>query len=192
MDAREFFVQDEIELQGYSLLYSSNEVREGISDIAASIVVFYSEDPVVNIIPVMTGGMQFSAILLMHLENQCPGKWKVSPVLCSAYASDSVQDTIQIEFPSSFDSKIESEAPTLVVDDIYDSGRTISELFLKLKDKRMKSIEFAVLINRVASQREFNKPTFSVFNLNSESWVVGYGLDSDGFYRGLSAIYTKL
>ena len=35
-------------------------------------------------------------------------------------------------------------------------------------------------------------PDFAVFELDSDKWVVGYGLDSNQLYRGLSGIYAKL
>ena len=192
MGRRNSSIQKDVELDGYELLYRSDEVRQGIARTAGSILEVYSEDCFVNIIPVMTGAIQFAASLLMDLEGKCPGKWKVSPVFCSTYLSDSVAGDTLVDFPSNFDSRTESGAPSLILDDIYDSGRTIGELFLQLKDKGLKSVKSAVLINRVVSDRPFQRPDFSVFELDSDKWVIGYGLDSDGLYRGLSGIYTKL
>ena len=191
MAKRKSPIQKDVELNGYELLYSSDEVRQGISRIAGSILEVYSGDSFVNIVPVMTGAIQFAASLLMDLEGKCPGKWKVSPVFCSTYISDSVAGDASVDFPSNFDSRTESGAPSLILDDIYDSGRTVGELFLQLKDKGLKSVKSAVLINRICVDRAFQRPDFSVFELESDKWVVGYGLDSDGLYRGLSGIYTK-
>jgi len=192
LSRRKYPDQKDISLDGYSLLYSSDQVSQGISDIAESILGFYSGNCIVNIVPVMTGGMQFAASVLTCLENQSPGKWKVSPVFCSTYTSDSVPARTQVEFPSGFDTKIELGAPTLILDDIYDSGRTMGELFILLKDKGLKSVKSAVLINRIVLDRSFQDPDFAVFDLDSDKWVVGYGLDSNQLYRGLSGIYTKL
>ena len=192
MGRRRSSIPKDVELDGYELLYNSDEVRQGISQIAGAILKVYSADSFVNIVPVMTGAIQFAASLLMDLEGECPGKWKVSPVFCSTYLSDSVAGDTLVDFPSNFDSRTESGAPSLILDDIYDSGRTVGELFLQLKDKGLKSVKSAVLINRVVSDRAFQRPDFSVFELDSDKWVIGYGLDSDGLYRGLSGIYTKL
>ena len=137
-------------------------------------------------------GFVASCSNLMDLEGKCPGKWKVSPVFCSTYIADSVAGDTLVDFPSNFDSRTESGAPSLILDDIYDSGRTVGNLFLQLKDKGLKSVKSAVLIDRIGSDRTFQRPDFSVFELDSDKWVVGYGLDSDGLYRGLSGIYTKL
>ena len=185
-------IQKDLVLDGYTLLFNSDQVNKGISEIVKSILEFYSDHCLVNIIPVLTGGMQFAASVITGLENQCPGKWKVSPVFCSAYISDSVAGTTKVEFPSSFDTKVEPGAPSLILDDIYDSGRTMGELFLQLKDKGLKSVESAVLINRIVLDRPFQDPDFSVFDLDNDKWVVGYGLDSNQLYRGLSGIYAKL
>ena len=185
-------IQKDLALDGYTLLFNSDQVNKGISEIVKSILEFYSDHCLVNIIPVLTGGMQFAASVITGLENQCPGKWKVSPVFCSAYTSDSVAGTTKVEFPSSFDTKVEPGAPSLILDDIYDSGRTMGELFLQLKDKGLQSVESAVLINRIVLDRPFRGPNFAVFELDSDEWVVGYGLDSNELYRGLCGIYAKL
>ena len=116
-------IQKDVELDGYELLYSSDEVRQGISEMAVSILEVYSGSCFVNIVPVMTGAIQFAASLLMDLEGKCPGKWKVSPVFCSTYIADSVAGDTLVDFPSNFDSRTESGAPSLILDDIYDSGR---------------------------------------------------------------------
>ena len=192
MNRRKNPIQKDLALDGYTLLFNSDQVNKGISEIVKSILEFYSGHCLVNIIPVLTGGMQFAASVITGLENQCPGKWKVSPVFCSAYISDSVAGTTKVEFPSSFDTKVGPGAPSLILDDIYDSGRTMGELFLQLKDKGLKSVESAVLINRIVLDRPFQDPDFSVFELDSDKWVVGYGLDSNQLYRGLSGIYAKL
>ena len=192
LNRRKYPIQKDPALDGYSLLFNSDQVDKGISEIVKSILEFYSGHCMVNIIPVLTGGMQFAASVIGGLENQRPGKWKVFPVFCSTYISDSIAGTTKVEFPSSFDTKVEPGAPSLILDDIYDSGRTMDELFLQLRDKGLKSVESAVLINRMVMSRPFQGPDFAVFEFDSDEWVVGCGLDSNELYRGLSGIYTKL
>ena len=68
----------------------------------------------------------------------------------------------------------------------------MGELFILLKDKGLKSVRSAVLINRIVLDRPFQDPDLAVFELDSDKWVVGYGLDSNQLYRGLSGIYAKL
>ena len=150
MNRRKYTGQKNIVLDGYSLLYSSDQVSQGISGIAEAILGFYSGNCIVNIVPVMTGGMQFAASVLTCLENQSPGKWKVSPVFCSTYTSDSVPGRTQVEFPNGFDTKIELGAPTLILDDIYDSGRTLGELFILLKDKGLKLVRSALSLIHIS------------------------------------------
>ena len=55
-------------LDGLEILYSKREVLSAVASLAKSIAEYYDGLNTVNVVPVMTGGMQFAAALLSELE----------------------------------------------------------------------------------------------------------------------------
>src|SRR3990167_7179833 len=77
----------------------------------------------------------------------------------------------------------------LVVDDIFDSGHTLTKLLGALKAKHPKSIKSLVLLlKKVARSTEY-LPEYVLFEIEN-LFVVGYGLDYKERYRGLSGVYV--
>ena len=62
------------ELDGLEILYPENEILSAVASMARSIAEYYGNFSTVNVVPVMTGGLQFSAFLLSELERIMPGK----------------------------------------------------------------------------------------------------------------------
>jgi len=63
------------ELDGLEILYSKKEVLSAVASLAKSIAEYYDGLNTVNVVPVMTGGMQFAAALLSELEKMETGKF---------------------------------------------------------------------------------------------------------------------
>lgn len=75
----------------------------------------------------------------------------------------------------------------LIVEDIVDSGMTLSYLKVHLKDRGAASIRIATLLDKPARRRVELKADYSCFEIPDE-FVVGYGLDYDEKYRNLPDI----
>lgn len=85
----------------------------------------------------------------------------------------------------------------LVVEDIVDSGLTLSYLKKTLEDRHARSIKIVTLLDKPGRRRVDLKTDYSCFIIPDE-FVVGYGLDYDEKYRNLPdigvlhpKIYTK-
>ena len=175
--------------KGLRVLFDREEVFSAIDRVAAEITQYYEAFETVNLVPVITGGMQFAAALLVDLERRAPGKWIVVPVFAAAYIQDSVISEPAIEFPGTFDARIKSDAPVLVLDDLLDSGTTMRELMTLISEKGIKSTKLAVLLERARPRKVDLRPDFCGFELDSDAWVVGFGMDSNQRFRGLDGIY---
>lgn len=77
-------------------------------------------------------------------------------------------------------------ANVIVVDDILDTGNTISMVEKTIRPLAPFNLEFAFLLNKNKTDR---KPDYVGFNIPDE-FVVGYGLDYKGFYRNLQGVFT--
>jgi hypoxanthine phosphoribosyltransferase len=75
----------------------------------------------------------------------------------------------------------------ILVEDIIDTGRTISYLRRNLATRRPRTLALCVLLDKVA-RREVEVPIDYVGFVIPDEFVVGYGLDHDGFHRGLRDI----
>ena len=180
------------ELEGLEILYSKNQILSAVTSIAKSIAEYHDGINTVNIVPVMTGGMQFAAALLTELERIRPGKWLVSPIFASAYSSDEVLTEPTIEFPTTFDNRVDLQAPTVVVDDLLDTGTTMMKLMKDIQSRGIPKVDLAVLIDRKRNQPKEIVPRFCGFQLKSDRWLVGFGMDSEQRYRGLEAVYVQI
>lgn len=72
----------------------------------------------------------------------------------------------------------------LIVEDILDSGLTLSYLTSLLRQRNVKSIKIATLLDKPERRQVDIKPDYSCFVVPDE-FVVGYGLDYDQKYRNL-------
>lgn len=75
----------------------------------------------------------------------------------------------------------------LIVEDIIDSGHTLSSVIELLRTRNPASLEVCTLLNKY-SRREVNVPIkYCGFNI-PDKFVFGYGLDMDEYYRNLPFI----
>ena len=72
----------------------------------------------------------------------------------------------------------------LLVDDIFDTGHTLSQVVDKLQEFEPASVRSAVLLRKEGRQEVSYEPDFAAFHIPDE-FVVGYGLDYEDMYRNL-------
>ena len=74
-----------------------------------------------------------------------------------------------------------------MVEDILDTGETLSAVTATLGRRNPRRIRLAVLLDKPARRVVDVKPDYVGFRVD-DRWVVGYGLDSDGLHRNLPYI----
>jgi hypoxanthine phosphoribosyltransferase len=75
----------------------------------------------------------------------------------------------------------------LLVDDIFDSGRTLEALVRELRQRGAASVRSLVLLRKAGRSEVAMEPDFVGFDI-PDAFVVGYGLDFDGAWRHLPHI----
>ncbi|QOI98984.1 MAG: hypoxanthine phosphoribosyltransferase [Phycisphaeraceae bacterium] len=138
----------------------------------------------VVLIPVLTGALVFTADLIREL----PLKLSLRVVAVSSYPGKSM---------ASKGVKMASELPgdlrgrhVVVVDDILDSGQTLGLLRDLIVEQEPASVRIVVLLRKPESARKRAVPVEYVGFDIPDAFVVGYGLDYDGFYRNHPEIAT--
>lgn len=139
------------------------------------------EDASIVLIPILTGSMVFVADLIREL----PIKLRIQVVAVSSYPGKSMESkgvAIKSALPDDL-----TGAHVLLVDDILDSGHTMNIVSRLIKDLRPASFHTCVLLRKPGKAKVNLTPDYIGFDIPDE-FVVGYGLDYDGFYRNYPAI----
>lgn len=136
-------------------------------------------------VPVLTGALVFTADLIRAMGV----KMSIRPVTLSSYPGKSTTSqgvTVQGGVPTDL-----AGARVVIVDDILDSGRTLGLLRRLISAQNPQSVRLAVLLDKqkAAGRDEDVSVEYAGFVIADE-FVVGYGLDFDGYYRNLPDICT--
>jgi hypoxanthine phosphoribosyltransferase len=76
----------------------------------------------------------------------------------------------------------------IILEDIIDTGKTLHHFLPQLQSLQVASLKIAVLLNKTEALAYPVKVDYSCFDIPNK-FVVGYGLDYDGFGRNYDAIY---
>jgi hypoxanthine phosphoribosyltransferase len=82
-----------------------------------------------------------------------------------------------------------SDADFIIIEDIIDSGNTLSYLKRLLSSRQPKSIKICTLLDKPSRRKVSIDPDYCCFTIPDE-FVVGYGLDYDEIYRNEKDIYV--
>jgi len=156
---------------------SQTEIASAVEMLAARISRDYADRPL-TIIGVLTG----SVVFLADLMRQISIPHQIGMIQASSYrgtATSPEKLRINLDFLPEL-----RDRDVLLVDDIFDTGRTISALMEQLAHQEPHSIHSAVLLWKT-SRREVNAvPDYHCFQI-PDQFVVGYGLDFNHQYRHL-------
>jgi hypoxanthine phosphoribosyltransferase len=76
----------------------------------------------------------------------------------------------------------------ILIEDIMDTGLTLSKVAEELGSLGTKSVEIVTLIRKAAAREHAVQPKYVGFDIENE-FVLGYGLDYEGLGRNLRDIY---
>ncbi len=76
----------------------------------------------------------------------------------------------------------------LIIDDIFDSGVTLSSAVDQFRQKSPKTLRSLVLLEKQVARESSYLPDYVLFTIENH-FVVGYGLDFKEHYRGLPGVY---
>jgi hypoxanthine phosphoribosyltransferase len=130
------------------------------------------------LIGVLKGAVFFMADLMRHLTVPC----EVDFMAISSYG-DATDSSGIVRILKDLDINIEGR-DVLVVEDIIDSGLTLSYLIRNLESREPASLEVCALLTK-PSRREIDVPVRYVGFEIPNKFVVGYGLDFAERYRNL-------
>jgi hypoxanthine phosphoribosyltransferase len=159
------------------ILVQADELQHRIKEMAAEVSRDY-EGRDLLLIGVLKGAVFFMADLMRHLTVTC----EVDFMAISSYGAATDSSGI-VRILKDLDISIEGRH-VLVVEDIIDSGLTLSYLMRNLESREPASLEVCALLTK-PTRREIDVPVRYVGFEIPNKFVVGYGLDFAERYRNL-------
>jgi hypoxanthine phosphoribosyltransferase len=161
-------------------LINESQLQKRISEIARELDNDFKGEELV-VICVLKGSFMYYADLLRALNLD---------VKCEFYGlssyGDSTKSSGQVRMTLDINSNIEGKN-VLVVEDIVDTGLTMKYLLTNLQSRKPKKLKTTALLYKPEAIKEKCQIDYVGFEIGNE-FVVGYGLDFQGYYRNLPYI----
>jgi hypoxanthine phosphoribosyltransferase len=169
--------QTELERAVGEVLIDQDTLAGRVAELGAEVSADY-EGRDLLLIGVLKGAVFFMADLMRHLTVPC----EVDFMAISSYG-DATDSSGIVRILKDLDINIEGRH-VLVVEDIIDSGLTLSYLIRNLESREPATLEVCALLTK-PSRREIDVPVRYVGFEIPNKFVVGYGLDFAERYRNL-------
>lgn len=158
-------------------LIPATEIHEQVVRLGNEISRFYDGKPI-TIISVLSGSLLFVADLIRELPD--------SNIQIGFMGIESYEGPIRkrLRITSSLSVDVRNKT-VLLIDDILDSGKTLEYVKAEILGNGAKSVETCVLIRKESSPV---RADFIGFDNFGDHFVVGYGLDYNGYYRNYPSI----
>jgi hypoxanthine phosphoribosyltransferase len=166
-----------IEAERTRVLLSAEELRAGVQRLAAAIDADYAgRDPL--LVFVMKGALVFVSDLIRALHSD----FVIDFMVVSSYGAGTASSG-SVRIVADLKEEIR-DRDVLLVEDIIDTGLTLTEVIKHLRVRRPASLEVCALLSKPARRHVEIEARYVGFVIPDE-FVVGYGLDCDDRYRGL-------
>ncbi|MEG1874930.1 MAG: hypoxanthine phosphoribosyltransferase [Angelakisella sp.] len=159
------------------VLISREELAEAVKMLGAQITRDY-EGHRLMLVGVLKGSVVFLSDLMRAIDLPV----SIDFMSVSSYGSGTKTSGV-VKIIKDLDRSIEGK-DVLIVEDILDSGMTLSYLMGMLRERHPASIRIATLLDKPERRLVDIHPDYTCFTI-PDAFVVGYGLDFDEQYRNL-------
>jgi hypoxanthine phosphoribosyltransferase len=164
------------------VLITEEEIHARLDELAVLIAERYQGKDLL-LVGVLKGAVMVMADLMRALPITAPVDW----MAVSSYGSGTKSSGV-VRILKDLDTDI-SGRHVLIVEDIVDSGLTLSWIRSNLESRHPASVEICTLLRKPDAAKVEVDVTWVGFDIPNE-FVVGYGLDYDEAYRGLRCVGT--
>jgi hypoxanthine phosphoribosyltransferase len=158
-------------------------VKKKVNELASQINHDYTgKSPI--FLPILNGSFIFASDLLREVTLEC----RVSFVKHASYQGTA--STGQLKTLIGLNESIFNQ-DVLIVEDIMDTGLTLSKVVEELRGLGTRSVEIVTLVRKAPARKHAVQPKYVGFDIENE-FVLGYGLDYEGLGRNLRDIYKQV
>ncbi|WIB77668.1 hypoxanthine phosphoribosyltransferase [Curtobacterium sp. MCPF17_002] len=162
------------------VLFTPEQLDEKLAELAAVVDTDYAgRDPL--LVGVLKGAVMVMADFSRHLKMQARMDW----MAVSSYGSGTKSSGV-VRILKDLDTDLHGR-DVLIVEDIIDSGLTLSWLKQNLESRGAASVEIVALLRKPEAAKVEVDVKYVGFDIPDE-FVVGYGLDYDERYRNLRGV----
>ncbi|MHC4251404.1 MAG: phosphoribosyltransferase [Planctomycetota bacterium] len=157
-------------------------IRRCVRRLAREVVADYPSGSKVLAVMVLEGARRFAEDLLRAFLAHTSARFELAHVSAQSYHGGR-ESSGSVEIDASR-APVVSGRNVLVIDDVYDTGRTLSAVTRHIRSRGARSVKTCVLLEKQKRHAEPVKLDFlgtRVF----DRYLVGYGLDHEGRYRDL-------
>ena len=162
------------------VLLSEDEIREKVRELGGKITADYKNSNLM-LVTVLKGAVVFLADLMRQIDVPAETDFMV----VSSYGSG-VKSSGVVKIVKELDVPLAGK-DILIVEDILDSGLTLSYIKELLESRGPRSIRIATLLDKPSRRKVDLQADYIGFSVPDE-FVIGYGLDYDEKYRNLPYI----
>jgi hypoxanthine phosphoribosyltransferase len=175
---------DEAHVEGdlVNILYTEDQIQGRLGELAAQIEKDYDGEDIL-LVGVLRGAVMVMADLARHFGRHVEMDW----MAISSYGSGTKSSGV-VRILKDLDTDI-TNRHVLVVEDIIDTGLTLSWLVSNLSSRGPASVEICTLLRKPEALQMSVDVRYVGYDIPNE-FVVGYGLDYDERYRNLRSIGT--
>lgn len=163
------------------VLFSSSDIKDRISELGKEITQDYKYKNLL-LVSILRGGVIFLSDLIKEIDLPL----SIDFMSISAYGINGTSTGV-VRITKDLDESIEGK-DVLIVEDIIDTGLTISYLLRNLKSRFPNSLEICTLLDRDIRRIADINIKYIGFKIG-EKYIVGYGLDYKQKFRNLQSIY---
>lgn len=158
-----------------STLFTAEELAERVADLGRQITEDYKGKNLLVVI-VLKGSILFGADLVRHIQLPL----QIDFIGTSSYG-DSTKSSGVVQIVKDIDQGLEGK-DVLIIEDIIDTGLTLSYLLKMLQVRNPSSLKICSLLDK-PSRRKVSVPVEYLGFTIEDHFVIGYGLDYAGRYR---------
>ena len=162
-------------------LISADTIAARIKELAAQIDADYAPDARVHMVCVLKGGFIFLADLVRHMTPRVT----VDFIAVASYEKGTTSSG-EVRFLKDLDESLDGK-DVIIVEDIVDTGLTLSYLHEILRARNPKTLRTACLLSKPSRRKVQVQVEYIGFTIE-DLFVVGYGLDFERRYRNLPDI----
>lgn len=173
-------INSEFSNPNLSILYSAEAIQDRINQLGAQITRDYAGRN-----PLLIGVLKGACFFLSDLLRAIDTRLGIEFMAISSYGS-STRTSGEVRIMKDLDVPIEGRH-ILVVEDIVDTGLTLSYLLANLESRGAATVKLAALLDKHERRQKEVQIDYLGFQIPDE-FVVGYGLDFAERYRNLPFI----
>ena len=167
------------ELRPTEILLPEKQIQKRVAEMALEIRRDFPDD--LHIIAVLKGAFVFLSDLIRHM----PGQVSLDFMAVSSYAKGTTSSG-EVKMVKDLDTALDGRN-VVIVEDIVDTGLTLSYLQQILRRRNPKSLRTACLLSKPSRRKVDVAVEYIGFTIE-DRFVVGYGLDFAEQYRNLPHI----